>query len=1488
MELPGYIGRYVVRHEIARGGFAVVALSWDEELAADVAIKILLENEAGDDALTARFIEEARLLRRIQSYNVVGVHDIGRLSSGQPYFVMDYADQGPLTAQLGGRTEADGGMPQHDVLQLVDAVTSGLSAIHRAGVVHRDIKPDNILYQTVGLRSSNAAAVPPSDDRTVQAPAPPSAPAGFARVMIGDLGIASDLQRESAGCQLVGGTPAYMAPEQFDVDQTPTSLADIYAATAVLWYAVTGTRPPAAADLGAGAEKNHPLWQDFFVRGMAARPSERFADIQSWSSAAHDIMARIAAQEPVAVGPRDGSVSVSGPDGDCPYHGLSAFQPEDADRFFGREELVADLLQRLRTSHILVVGGASGSGKSSLIRAGVIPSLKQGLIPGSDTWRVELFTPGRDALAELFFRLRGADGDARVRLDEFIARPSTARQVLQDAQDRPLLLVIDQFEELFTLNDEKITQGFVDALAAICDPADSDVRIIITIRADFYEKCAAIQWLAEAVSRNQVLVGPMSANDLRRAIVEPARRAGAYVEQNLVDAIIAEAGKEAGVLPLISHALVETWKRRLGATLTYEGYRSSGGMTGAIQQTADAIFDNTFSDEERKVAERLLLSLVTPGEGGADTRRILARADLHDDPDARVMGRVIIRLTEARLLTVDDETIQITHEALLRSWPRLSRWIDRSWGDLRLRLRIVQMAEEWIEADRGAEMLVSGARLDYILEWLEKHRDSVGAKEIEFLTRSEMARNAARSETDARRQKRRRRQMLAVCALVALTIGTTAASVIAFRESRQARQNAALADTATLMAKDRLSSALGAAAAGYAMEDPLLALNLAAQSISQSRDPGTRYDAQVALLKARSILATGLPVPMGTPVAVGDALALAISPDGRHVIVGGRDGTIRILDATNRQQIGERLVSDLGGIQDIAFAPDGKRLAAVGDKGHVAIWPFNDGLTGNQTPIGQAGDIQWRLAFHPSGAALATAGEDGRVNVWSTTAQGQSQSRVIGSRHGDFTSVAFSPDGKTIAAGTGSGEVHAWTYPAGDPVFPPLETVHTSDVWMLSFSADGTRIATASSDGTSAIVQTPSGDVLNRAFSGNDMISSVQFMPAGSKLVGGSSRGRLLIWDVAAGARVAMSPTGHSGRILDLSVSDDRTTAATLGADQNVRFWRLGPPPPRAIAFSTGDSAKAKGLAVGHDALFFGDTSGAVNRADLTTQTTKTGHAHGHEVWAIALSPEGTTLATADRMGHIILSGAALKGPLTKLRPLEEAIWDLQYTSDASRLMAAADSAVHLISLDDTTAARQFAPQHGRVTRAVLDSGSSRIAVATSRGDVIVWPIDRIADPMVLKVSGNLIWSVAFSRDGTLLAVGDSDETVSIWRLSDATRLQDFSGHTRGATDVVFLGDGKSLLAADRSGGLHIWDLNFGKLIGRIPDAHGGAIWRLGVFPDGQTFASAGDDGMVKLWDVLSADTACTLSTGILSAQQRAQYLGAAHNDDACALLGQD
>src|SRR5215813_9440747 len=361
------------------------------------------------------------------------------------------------------------------------------------------------------------------------------------------------------------------------------------------------------------------------------------------------------------------------------------------------------------------------------------------------------------------------------------------------------------------------------------DPAHSGIPTVIAIRADFYAACAQLPWLAERITANQVLVGPMTESELRRAISEPARRAGLFLERGLADAIIKEAGNEAGSLPLVAHALVETWMRRQGNSLTLDGFRAAGGVAGAISQTADATFEHRFNSAEKEATKRLFLRLVTPGEGTPDTRRTLDRAEVEqDEPD--VMHRVVECRTEARLLTVDDVTVQIAHEALLHSWPRLHGWIEDYRDDLRTRQRISHAAAEWNDERRDPDLLYRGTPLLSALEWAGQNPGQLGVLERAFLDASAAAKATAEAVAAEKERRARRVRRLAIAVLSFFAVGATAASVVAFLAFRDAMQSEQRAEAATVEARDRFAGALGAVARGLVDGDPLLALALAAEA----------------------------------------------------------------------------------------------------------------------------------------------------------------------------------------------------------------------------------------------------------------------------------------------------------------------------------------------------------------------------------------------------------------------------------------------------------------------------------------------------------------------------------------------------------------------------------------------------------------------------------------------------------------------------------
>ena len=499
----------------------------------------------------------------------------------------------------------------------------------------------------------------------------------------------------------------------------------------------------------------------------------------------------------------------------CPFRGLAPFDAAHAEYFFGRERLVAELVARLVGSTLLAVVGPSGSGKSSAVRAGLMAALADGVVPGSERWRQAVMRPGERPLAELSRTLARVVPEAG--REEPAPWVADALERLPDGER--LVLCVDQFEEAFVAcRDQAEREAFFDALVEGASDPDERLVVVLAIRADFYGRCAEHAELSTLVSANQILVGPMRRDELRRAIELPARRAGLRVEPRLVSALVGDVAGEPGGLPLLSAALLELWQRREGRTLRHRAYEVAGGVEGAVARLAEQAYQRLSEAEQRRARPMLLRLAGDDVEAEAFVRRRVAldELELERDPDA---ARALAVLTESRLLTVDEGAVEVAHEALLSEWPRLRAWLVEDAEGRRLHHHLIDAAREWRDSERDPAELYRGARLAAALDWAAEHDPELNELEREFLDASRAA-----SEREAERQRRANRRLRSLLGGVGVLLAAAAvAGVIAISERQSAREAARVEAAQRLGAQalneDSNHHALRLAGAGVALDD---------------------------------------------------------------------------------------------------------------------------------------------------------------------------------------------------------------------------------------------------------------------------------------------------------------------------------------------------------------------------------------------------------------------------------------------------------------------------------------------------------------------------------------------------------------------------------------------------------------------------------------------------------------------------------------------
>jgi WD40 repeat protein/class 3 adenylate cyclase len=1089
--------------------------------------------------------------------------------------------------------------------------------------------------------------------------------------------------------------------------------------------------------------------------------------------------------------------------GEPPFKGLQYFDETDCDLFFGRELLTAKLVDRLRETQFLsVIVGASGSGKSSLVRAGLIPALKQ-RDPG---WQVHVLTPTahplRTLATELTRQLESVTVAATL-IDDFLQDPRSLSLFLaRQASKKHILLLIDQLEELFTLcRDAFEREAFIDNLLTALHQSRDTFTLVLTIRADFYAHVAQYPELREAVAKHQEYIGPMSMEELRRAIEEPARLGHWLFEPGLVDLILRDVGDEPGALPLLSHALLETWKRRAGHTLTLQGYANAGGVHGAIAHTAEGVYQS-LSMEEQTIARDIFLRLTELGEATEDTRRRASFEELVSDTNTREEVRSVLNvLAEARLITLGEDAAEVAHEALIREWPTLREWLSQDRAGLQLHRRITETAHEWELLERDPGVLYRGAQLAQAREWAALHPNALNPSEKAFLDASNRLEQSEMVEREAQRQRE-----------------LEAAQKLADSEHRSAKKLHRRAASLAIVLALAMMAALTAGyfanrnAANLKRSD---AQRLAAEAINLINGDATNSELS-ALLSIRSI--NMLYTPSGDAALskasllsakprlflghTGMIVGAAFSPDSQYLATTSRDKTVRLWDLASGETV--RIFSGhtdiVGGV---AFSPDGKYIATSSEDKTARLW---DVATGETIRIftGHTDRMQYGPAFSPDGKYLVTGSNDGTARLWDV-ATGKTVRQFVG-HTGSVNGVAFSPDGRYIATGGEDRTARLWDVTTGETV--QIFKGHQDGINFVQFSPDGNLLATGGGDSSIRLWQISTGRQVRLLEGHQNWVQALSFSPDGKYLLSGADDRTARLWDVETGQMVKIFT--HPLVVEAAAISPNGEYMMSGGEDKIVRIWNM---------------------------------QAALSGMQLT--------GHTSAVWGASFSPDGDRILTASDDGTARMWNAATGLELQKFLGHTKGVKSAIFSPDGKLVLTT--SGDHTARLWDPATGKQlrlFAGHTDTVLRAAFSPDGAYLVTTSFDGTARVWETKTAQTILVYKNQGpGHINRVAYSPDGRTVVTSGADGTARIWNPQTGQDIMVFKGHTDEVTGVAFSPDGRLLLTASYDGSARLWEVATGKEIRRLL-GHQGQVLGAAFSPDGKYVLTSGSDSTARLWDV--------------------------------------
>ena len=1126
-----------------------------------------------------------------------------------------------------------------------------------------------------------------------------------------------------------------------------------------------------------------------------------------------------------------------------PYQGLNRFNLKDRDHFFGRDELIAKLFEVVNRSNLSLVLGASGSGKSSVIRAGLIPELKKSL--ASNKFYDFIFTPKEDPFESLYRCLLSEEKDYSFRESEAkIAQESrvdTLSKVINTLKkdDERWLIFVDQFEELFvTCHDIEKRNHFIESLVQVAKSGDPLVKLILAMRADFLEQLSSYPTLGSMLNQNNMhLITDMHPDELRQAIEQPAAKHGMVFEDGLVEQIIAEVEGQKGYLPLLQYTLDLLWQtecRTAGAngrlniedrTLNKKSYDALEGVRGALQKHVNEIYEHLNQDEQ-SATQQIFFKLVNvvDTESGSKTvsRRAKRREFVGESVENTLQTFIDDHLLVGSAEDLDSETLQVSdserskqsatveiaHEILLSSWDRLKGWVEQEKEAIILKNGLAGEINRWRKVrvedqSKAKQELLKGSRLEQIVEFREndvfKNVGGLSAEENQFIDASAAETERLENEKEARRRRDIRTAWGIAGVLLLAVIISTGLGLRALDQKEKAELN--------------------------------MARSLAHQSLSLF-DEGKELNAFMKAIKAGGIMQD----------RNGD---LELDKDDQELI---ESLIVNIYEGNERN----RLQGHNSWVYSVSISPDGKTLASGSRDNTIKLWDLETGEE-SRTLVGHNDSVH-SVNISPDGRTLASGSADNTIKLWDVKTG--EEIRTLPGHYGWITSVNFSPDGKTLASGSLDNTIRLWDVKTGENTVSLKG--HDSYVWSVSFSPDSKTLASGSLDNTVKLWNVDTGELL-RILPHESWVISVSFSPDSQTLASGSGDNTIKLWDVDTGENIG-DLKGHDSWVISTSFSPDGNTLASGSVDNTIRLWDVKTGEEIRSLKGHDDSVMSVSFSSDGQTLASGSFDHTIRLWNLETdREIHTLQGHDGWVYSVSLAPDGHTLASGSRDNSIKLWDVGKGREIDTLERHDNWVYSVSFSPDGQTL--ASGSFDNTIKLWNPETGEEIYTLDGHerwVTSVSFNPKRNSLASGSIDHNVKLWDIETGKEIRTLPYN-DFVFSVSFSTDGKILAAGGADNTIKLWNPETGEEIRTLQGHNSWVFSLSFSPDRQTLASGSFDNTIKLWNVETGEEIRTLP---GHDSWVISVRfnpDDGKTLASGSVDKTIKLWNVETGEEIRTL-----------------------------